>query len=253
MIKYIDIKDYKVALKKEDYENVYNAILSASIDLADVIAKIKNIELNSSESLEDELFNIEYVFNKECTFFREIIYLMKDLRNWNYDDVDEEEILPDYDDITGEVYEEKNIKSFKLTLVETKEEKISNYIRRYNSVVTELERYYSIEKEIKNNGYENVIKQRTEKLLQIFKKMLKFKNEKYDENWNLCLFAKKISQYYSVYAEELSSVASAVSMGKVSYDNNEEFIKINEIETIMFMDNFYNELVYDEGYKVSFN
>lgn len=259
MSKIIDINDYKDELEKEDYESVYNAIVNTSIKLAKEIAKIKNIKLSDNGDIEDKLFDIEFTFRKNCASFREIIYLMRELKKWNYEDIGDEEILVD---------DENNAK---IDLAETKEEKIKNYIKRYNSIILELEQYYNIEKEIKGNEYDKLIKQRIEKLIKVFKEMLDFKNEKYDVNWNFEQFVEKIKQHYNFYSEQLSNVISATNIDStrqlhfvdyhtyiripdtnlesISYNIDEEYIKINEIEAIMYLDNFYNELTCDDDYK----
>lgn len=259
MCKMINITDYNEKLQKEDYESIYNDIANISINLADKIAKIKNIKLSNNENIIDKLFDIEYAFKKNCASFREMIYLMRNLRNWKYDELCDEEIF---------IEDENNNK---IVLQETKEEKIQDYIKRYNSIIVELEQYYNIEKEIKENEYNKLIKQRIEKLIQVFKEMLEFKNEKYDENWNFEQFIEKINQHYNFYSEQLSNVISIINTDKIKqlhfmhyYDNirvpdtniesidyniNEEYIKINEIEAIMYLDNLYNELTCDDDYK----
>lgn len=247
-----DIKNYEDALQKEDYESIYIEIVNKSIELANKLAKIKNIELDSKEDLEDKLYTIKFAFNRESASFRGIIYLMKDLIEWYCDDIYEEEIFLDYEEILGEENkeEEDSEKSEKLTPIETKEQKILRYMRRYNLIVYELEQYYSIEKEINENGYDKLIEQRKEKLIQVFKEMLEFKNKEYDENWNLQQFAEKISQYYNFYSEELWNTISAANMGSVSYDIEEDSIRINEVESIMFVDDFLEELTNeDDDYK----
>lgn len=237
MGKMIDMNDYKDDLQKGDYESIYNDIINASIDLANKIAKIKNIKLNDNGNIEDRLFDIEFTFKKNCASFREIIYLMKNLRKWKYEDFCDEDVLIEDED------------KEKIVFLETKEEKIQNYIKRYNLIILELDRYYSIEKEIKENGYDKLIKQRTEKLIQLFKKMLEFKNQKYGNNWNLQQFVEKIRQYYSFYSEQLSNVISITNIEPISYDINEDSIRINEVESIMYVDDFYNELTCDDDYK----
>lgn len=236
MEKTIDINEFENKLKKEDCERIYRYIVNASIELANKIAKIKNIRLNDNENIEDRLFDIEFAFKKNCASFREIIYLMKDLREWNYEDAYDDEIL----------VENENRKIF---FTESKEEKVKSYIKRYNLIVLELNEYYSIEKGIKENGYKKFIEQRTEKLIQLFKEMLNFKNKEYDENWNLIQFVEKISEHYSFYLEQLENVVSAVNMGSITCDISEETISINEVETIMIVDDFYNQLTCDDEYK----
>ena len=206
---------------------------------------MKKIELEEKENLEDTFFNIKYRFEKESASFREFIYLMKALSEWNCEDIYEEDLI-DLEELIGEEKIWFEDRKNQLTPLQTKEEKIVHLIRMYNRIIFELKQYKEIEEEIKENGYEKLIEKRKEKLMQIFKEMLEYKNKKYDETWNLRQFAEKISQYYNIYSDDLWNAVSAANMGSVQYDIEEDSILINEVESIMFVDDFYN-LVTCEG------
>ena len=237
MEKRLNLEDYKYQLNKKEYEQIRNEIANKSIELAIKIAKIKNIELDLKENLEDKLFDIKFTFNREIASFRGMIYLMNDLINWNCEDIYEEVLFED------EEVEER-------TPIETSEEKIQRYINRYNRILAELKQYQDIENEIKEIGYSQMLEQRKEKLIQLFKGMLEYKHKEYNENWDFKQFAEKINQYYNIYSDSLWNAVSASYMSSVEFDIEEDSIPINEIESIMFLDDFYNELTCkDDDYK----
>ena len=241
MEKRFDIKDYKDALQKEEYESIYSEIVNCSIELANKIAKIKNIELNTKEDLEDKLYAIQFAFNRECASFRGIIYLMKNLIEWNYEDEVEDEIDIEFGDEELDSIVLNN--SMPIPLLYTKEEILKNCMKTYNKILDELDTYYRIENEIKKYNYEKLLKQKKDNLIRIFKDMLEYQKIDYKSNWNLQQFAEKIKQNFSYYSDEISNILLAINSNKIYREDEEEFIPINKIEILMLIDDFCDELI----------
>ena len=238
----LNIDDYKALLEKEEYEQVYFDIRDKAIKLAKKIAKTKNIKLDFrfNKNIDDRLYTIRFTFEKESATFREMSWLMKNLLEWYTEDIYEDELLAL--NVESEFGIEIPDEPPRLVPIETKEEKIRTMIRQYNWLVSDLEEYNLIANEIKEHGYEKLIKQKKEKLLQIFKEMLDYKNKKYDNNWTLREFADKISQYYNYYSDSLPNAISAVNMGFVEFDIEENVMRIDEIESLIIVNDFIEEL-----------
>lgn len=229
----LNIEDYKEFLEKEEYEKVYCEIRDKSIELAKKLADIKNIDLDieNEDDMETKLFHIKFRFQKESASFREMIYLMKDLIEWNYEDfsdlevIDEEELGINIEDVP--------------ISVESKEEKLQRYINRYNLLLNEIENYRNIERQIKEQGYEKLRDERIEELIKVFKEMLEYKKKTYDENWTFEQFVEKIAQYYNIFSESLWEAVSAIKYYSYEYDMEEDTVPINEVEALKILDSLY--------------
>lgn len=247
----LNVENYELELQNEDNEKIYNDLVEKSIDISRKVAKLKNIELTQSDNLEDVLLDIQYRFTKESGYFRDIIYLMKDLLEWNNEDY-VEEIGINFEEIFDD-FEEENEKIEEVDsnyYIRSLKDKTVDCIRRYNSIIFELNKYNELENEINEKGYEEVLNSKKEKITNLFKEMLDYKNKKYDENISFRDLADKISQYYNNYHELICDLISAVLWKYVSYDMEEDPIDLNEIEVLMTIDDIYNILIDDVcGYK----
>lgn len=257
-MKRINIEEYKEYLDKEDYEFIYNDLVDKSIKLSKDIAKMKKIKLLKHDNKEDMAYHIMFTFDRESASFREIVYLMKDITEWGLEDIEEEILIEDVDiDFEDEaincIYEKgEDSIILKNPLGITEKDKLENIIRKYNALISELEQYHELEKEVDEKGIDAVIEERKEKIIKLFKEMLEFKNKPYDDNWSLREFSDKISQYYNSYHEEISNMVSAAGRGSVSFEIEKDSIRTSEVESIMFMDDFYDLLTDDVfGYKTS--
>ena len=155
MISKIDIKDYEKAMQEGKYEDVYKDIVEKSMELVKEIGKIKNFEFPEDEEGTELYYGIKFYFEKNFGQFSSMCNLMENLSNWYCQD--------DY-------------------IADTKEKKIEYCINPYNVLVNELVRYNNTKKEIDEKGYEKVLEERKEKLLNIFMEMLEYKNKQYDKN-----------------------------------------------------------------------
>ena len=252
-MKELNLDDYELELQNEDNEKIYNDLVEKSINISRKVAKLKNIELTQLDNLEDVLSDIQYRFTKESGYFRDVIYLMKDLLEWNNEDY-VEEIGIDLEDIFDDFEEENKNQSVETVnsnyYIRSLKDKTVDCIRRYNSIVFELNKYNELENEINKKGYEELLNSKKEKITNLFKEMLDYKNKKYDDNISFRDLADKISQYYNNYHELIYDLISAVLWQTVSYDVEEDSIDLNEIEVLMTIDDIYNILIDDVcGYK----
>ena len=125
MIKKIDIKDYENDIKEEKYDNIYDDLISKSINLVKEIEKIKNIEAQI-DSIDETVFrNISFYFKQNFCQFKGIVDLMEKLIDYLY-----------YEDII-EIPEETKIKRI---------------IMMYNSSIDELHTYKNIQKELEEKN-----------------------------------------------------------------------------------------------------
>lgn len=236
-----NLMDYKEALQKEDYESIYNEIATKSIKLASKIANLKKIKINLNGILENKLHTIQYIFDKKIAIFRNMHYLIKDLIEWNYEDVVQDEIDIEFGDEELDTIVLNN--SITITLLYTKEEILKNCMETYNLILDELDVYYRIENEIKKYNYEKLLKRKKDNLVKIFKDMLEYKKIEYENNLNLQQFAEKIKQNFSYYSDEISNILLAINFNKIYQKDEEVFIPVNNIEILMLIDDFCDELI----------
>lgn len=226
MISKINIKDYEKEMQEGKYEAVYKDIVDKSMELVKEIGKIKKFEFPEDEEGTDLYYSIKSYFDNNFGQFSSMHNLMENLSNWYYQD--------DY-------------------IADTKEKKIEYCIKSYNSLVYELARYKNTEKEIDEKGYGKVLKERKEKLLNIFMEMLEYKNKQYDKSWDIIKYIDKIIQYYNYYSDDLMQLKDALLGKSIEFDIEKDSVEINNVERIMLIDETYNlfiPLSYDDdGYK----
>ena len=110
----------------------------------------------------------------------------------------------------------------------TYEKKIDSIIMRYNNFINEIKEYENIENEINKKGIDIVTKEREEKYRKQFKERFEH-SKKYDETWDVVKLIKKIIQ-----TEE------------------KDYLKSNNVEKIMLIDNTYNYILRIGYQKVSY-
>ena len=222
------IEDFKEQLQGKKYNDIYQKIVNKTIYMAKKIAKLKKLELNFNvkDDIYDIFLEIEYSFNKYSATFRDLIYLVKNLKSW---------------------YEEDD-----LSLYDTQEQKLESYIRGYNLVESELKKYFEIKDLIVQYGFENIKLEKMNKLIKLFKDMLKYKNKPYLENWSFRDYIEKIDLYYNIYSEYLLNALEAVESKLVRFDIESDYIQVNDVEVIMFLDLLYDTLSYEnDDYKMN--
>ena len=110
----------------------------------------------------------------------------------------------------------------------TYKRKIYNIIIRYDCFIDKIEEYEEIENEINRKGIDIVTKEREEKYRKQFKERFEH-SKKYDETWDVVKLIKKIIQ-----TEE------------------KDYLKSNNVEKIMLIDNAYKYILKIGYQKVSY-
>lgn len=224
----IKIEDFQEDIKQTEYKNIYKEIVEKSLDLGEEIINKKHIKIEKCVSKEDEIDEIIYVFEVKSATFKELSDLMK-------------EILA-----CEKIYKEKNKK------IEEKEIRI--LIELYNMVVDELKQYEEIEKQIKQQGYERLEKEKIEQLIQLFKEMLEYKNKKYRNDWSFKEWIDNVNTYYHYFNDSLINTINALQFGSIweecRIDEEMYLVQINQVEKIMLITELYKKLKCEEdGYK----
>ena len=198
MINKIEIEDYETEIKSEKYEEIYNDLINKSIELIEEIGKIKDYEIPKNKRGLSLFNSIQSYFQFDSIQFADAYYLMECLKEWNKQN---EEVNFSY------------------------ERKINSIIMRYNNLIDKIEIYKKVEKEVKEKGLENTIKDREEKYRKDFEEKLKSKNKKIDESSDIVGLVRKVNKYTLLKYDE-----------------------INDVEKVLLMDNIYNYIML-RGYK----
>lgn len=228
MGEFIKIEQFQEDIKEQKFEKVYKAIVKMTLELVNKIAKKKKIPLTKKEKCEEEIFYvIMYSFETYSVSFEGVPALMKALLRWNTTSEEDFE--------------------------QTKEQKINEYITIYNGIIKELKYYEKLEKEIQEKGYEKLKNEKIEKLIQLFKEMLKYKNKEYNENWNFREWIDNVDTYYHYYHELFMKTLEKINYGYISLDTeyySYDSIEVDEVERIRDIISLYNCLADEEdGYK----
>lgn len=227
----IEIGEIQKYIDRNELDTAYKEITKKAIQLAEEIASKRGVsleELENENNLEDKFYYIQTKFQEQSQAFWKMQKLMEMFLTW--------EIAPE-DDL-GVTYEEKLIK----------------YVKTYNEIIDEFTQYEELEKEIKKTGYEKLKNEKVNKLIEIFKEMLIYKNQKYDDNWNFRQWVEKTYENYTFYKEMLSNILSQTESNifcrKIDSEGKEEFVQTNNIENIFALNNIY-EILKDKklGYK----
>ena len=219
---------------QEDIDNgkldiTFDKLVNKAIELIKEIAKMKKLSIEDIDFKDKEslFYYLKKLFEENSASFQSIVTLMNNFLRWN--------IAPEDDFGT------------------TKEEKIEMYIRNYNLIIYELDDYENVENEIKEKGYENLKNEKIEKLISIFKEMLKYKEKEYKDNWCFKEWIDKIDTYYHFYHEELHNVLEQVENNCIDrniYIDYQVSIRTDEVENMIALNDLYNELSSEtDGYK----
>ena len=152
----IEIGEIQKYIDRNEIDTAYKEITKKAIQLAEEIASKRGVsleELENENNLEDKFYYIQTKFQEQSQAFWKMQKLMEMFLTW--------EIAPE-DDL-GVTYEEKLIK----------------YVKTYNEIIDEFTQYEELEKEIKKTGYEKLKNEKVNKLIEIFKEMLIYKNQKH--------------------------------------------------------------------------
>ena len=221
----IKLEDFQKDLDARKYDDVYKKLVDISLKLVEEIIKKKNIKLPSKSRGRDYLYDIEYAFERQSATFQSVKYLMRFFLEWGID------------------YEDD-------PLYHTPEEVLESCVREYNRIISELNRYEKIEEEIKEKGYEKIKDEKIQKLIALFKKMMEYKNKKYDENWTIEKWIEEINMCYHYYNDSLMETLNQVKYGSIDREveaDYEEVIATDEVENIMCLEDLYYELNYPDG------
>ena len=218
MKEYIEIEAFENDIKEKKFEKVFKEIVEKSMDLIKRIAKKRQIilDIKDGDNKEDIFYNILFSFERNTIYFTGVVTLMNSFLRWN--------IAPEDD------------------FGETKEEKLEKYVNIYNAIIGELDYYEKAEKEIQIKGYEELKNEKIDSLIQVFKEMLKYKNKEYNENWSFEEWIDKIDMTYHYYHLELQEVLEVLKFGYYFVDiekYNYDSIEVNEVETIILLENLY--------------
>jgi hypothetical protein len=106
--------------------------------------------------------------------------------------------------------------------------------------------YNEAKKLIKEKDYKTAKEEKTQKLIQLFKEMLKYKNIEYDENWNFKEWIDAIDTNYHYFHDILKETSNLVILGDLSSSNDDG----NQTQAIKYLIDLYNQLSDEEnGYK----
>lgn len=107
------------------------------------------------------------------------------------------------------------------------------------------------EKEIKQKGFEVLKKEKIDKLVNIFKEMLEYKNKKYDNNWSFSEWLEAVDFSYYYYDYTLKETLYIVEYRKLPSDVYEdEPTEISDADVIIALDELYQVLTNpEEDYK----
>lgn len=221
----IKLEDFQKDLDEKNYDAVYEKLVDISLKLVEEIIKKKNIKLQKKSKRRDYLYDIEYAFERQSATFQSVKYLMRFFLEWGID------------------YEDD-------PLYHTPEEVLESCVREYNRIISELNQYEKIEEEIKEKGYEKIKDEKIQKLIALFKKMMEYKNKKYDENWTFEKWIEEINMCYHYYNDSLMETLNQVKYGSIDREveaDYEEVIATDEVENIMCLEDLYYELNYPDG------
>ena len=226
----LKIDDFKGEIDKGKLDDVFDIIFNKTIELVKIIAKKKGLDIGNLriyDNKEAVIYHLEKTFEENSASFQSVTSIMRSFTRW---DISQE------DDFGT-----------------SKEMKIQMYIRGYNYILQELEEYEKTENKISKYGYENLKKEKIDKLIHLFKEMLEYKNKKYDETWSLEELINTVDKYYNFYHEELMNLLNQISsntMTRYIYSDYMVCIRTNKVENIIALDYIYEILSSDnDGYK----
>ena len=223
----IKIDEFQEYIDKGKLNIVFDKVANKSIELIKKIATMKGFSLEKIKNIEDReslFYYFEKLFEENSAYFQAIPNLMRNFAIWNVELID--------------------------GLGETKEEKIEMYIQGYNLIIYELEEYEFVKNEIQKNGYEKLKNQKIKKLISTFKEMLNYKNKSYDDKWSFEEWIKVIDKYYHFYHDTLENTLTQIQNNTLCrniYMDYQVYIKTDEVENLIALDDLYCELDPETG------
>ena len=183
------------------------------IDIINYEDKEKFIKLHEDFSEEEKLYKIKRLFYYNIYTCGDIYILIK----WLTEDYEEEKSFFD-------------------------EETVLVWIRNFNEYVDELDEYLSYKKVVDEIGYKNLHSEYLEKIKNLCKEMLDYKNKPYDDDIRLQDLFNKIELYYAYYSYQIYLLRIAL-IGLAPGVNIEECDKhLDNVEEYMLVKSYYEYL-----------
>lgn len=224
---YIDVKKFENDINEKKLEEVYQEIVKRAVKLIKKVARKKKIALVEKGDNTDIFYDIMFEFEKQSVAFQSVADLMEEFLRWDIDPEDD--------------------------FGETKQQKLIKYIRTYNRIVAQLERYEKTEKEIEEKGFEILEKEKIDKLIELFKEMLAYKSKNYKNDWKFEEWIDNIDMHYHFFHEILNETLYKVKFGYILRENqigNYNEIAVSDVEKIMGLIDLYKCLADEnDGYK----
>ena len=214
-MKKLRIEDYEEELKKEDYDAIYQKIIDEVLLLVMEIGSFKKFVLPKLPK-EELLIKIEFSMKEDLGLFQDVFYLARELRRWEY--------------VGG--------------IEDTPEGKIKDYITRYNAISDMLEKYQKVNSTTLERGYDLLLREKEERLCEIFKEMLSYKNQSYEKSDSFFSLLEKASRAYPYYASLLEEGVSAIRNHNLC-NFEEEVIPLDETEIIMLLEDLIETLTWE--------
>ena len=229
MQKKLTIEQFEKELQQENYEQIYQQIIEQSYLLAKEIATFKNLslEFSETESLSQNLFNIQYDFKQNFACFGDVPLLMQELQDW-----DTEGFSPE----------------------ETKVDKIKRLIKIYNRLVEQIPLYQQKMKEVEEKGFLPLKEAYKTRFRTLFHEMLSYKKKPYQEEENFLDLLERIRKSYYHYSPFLDDLRTILFGNYLIYDIEEQPIDLSPTETIIYLEDIYQIFIREgEDYKVYAN
>ena len=224
-MKKLDLKDFQERIDNKDFDSIRDEILEKAMNIVNKVLELKNINVKDYE--DDERFiklhddaSEKKILEKIKNLFYYKILTCGDIHlliKWLTEDYEnEKKLLTDYE--------------------------ISVWIRNYNEYVDELEEYLKYKSEVDKKGYENIHKEYLNKIENLCKEMLDYKNKPYNKNIRLKDLFEKIELYYAYYSYTIYLLRIAL-IGLAPGPNIEVADKrLDNVERYMLIKSYYNYL-----------
>ncbi len=214
----LKLEDFQKDLENKNYDKVHKELVNKIMELIKQIAEEKEMKLPKLDLSDEELFyKLRRIFESSSVYFDKIDTIMHTLDRWE----------DDY-------------------LNESKESKVKTIIRLYNSCIYWLGEYKRVKEEINKKGFENLKEEKINEIITLFKEMLKYKNKKYDDNWNFEEWLNCISEKYNYFYDDINDIMDVYYFHHMNeYLDSDEVVQLDKPEEILAYDQFYYTLESD--------
>ena len=214
-------------IKINDNEKIYDYLLKKALELGEEICVLKNKEFVTfeSEEAEAELYNISETIYYESISFEDYSFLRNKLREFR------NECLYEKDKTNAQT-------------------KIKYFVKVYNELIDELNKYNKQKERIEKEGFENLDKTLKDGLREVFCKMLDYKKRKYDKNASLPDLIKELTLCYYDYEWLLEKTYEILKMKGIYKDTiRDDFwtVRADDVEYIDILEETYNFFATDEN------